>query len=272
MTPGSSFSTSRWKNNQDMFDIFPSRKKGEAEGEGQGDFTYKPEDQQADQPGPIAPEGAKSTRVAYLKIIVFIFIILYGLISHFHAPLLTYLGDYLVLKQTPPKSDLIVCLAGGNVERGISAAEAYHEGMAPRIFITREDPPDGYRLLEERGLDYPESVDLLAMLLKDLGVPESAIIVNRQPVTTTYDEARLLRRVVGGKGYRSLIIVTSPTHTRRAWLIFKKVFEGTPVKIFVLATPYSQFDPKDWWRHRKYLREVVIEYQKLIFYTVKYLW
>jgi uncharacterized SAM-binding protein YcdF (DUF218 family) len=255
-----------------MFDIFSSKKEKEDVGPVQGDVMYRPGDQPGDQPGPIAPEGEKGLRLSYLKVIIFLFIIIYGLISHFHGPLLTYLGDYLVLKQTPPEADLIVCLAGGNVERGIGAAEAYHEGFAPRIFLTREDPPDGYRILEERGLDYPEGVDLLAGLLKDLGVPESAIIVNRQPVTTTYEEARLLRRVVGNKGYRSLIIVTSPTHTRRSWLIFKKVFEGTPVKIFVLATPYSQFDPKDWWRHRKYLREVVIEYQKLIFYTVKYLW
>ncbi len=225
-----------------------------------------------DQPGPIAPEGEKNRRITYLKVIIFLFIIVYGLISHFHAPLLTYLGGYLVLKQNPPKSDLIVCLAGGNVERGIAAAEAFHEGLAPRILITREDPPDGYRLLEERGLRYPESVDLLAGLLNDLGVPDSAVIVNRQPITTTYEEAQLVRRVAGKEDYGSIVLVTSPTHTRRAWLTFKKVFEGTPVEVFVLSTPYSGFNPKDWWRHRKYLREVVIEYQKLIFYTVKYLW
>jgi uncharacterized SAM-binding protein YcdF (DUF218 family) len=263
-----------------MFDIFSSKKEKEDVGTVQGEPMdqlgyqplFQPGDQPGDQPGPIAPEGEKGLRLSYLKVIILIFIIIYGLIAHFHGPLLTSLGDYLVLKQTPPQSDLIVCLAGGNIERGIGAAEAYHEGLAPRVFIAREDPPDGYRTLEERGLDYPEDVDLLARLLEDLGVPESAIIVNRQPVATTYEEARLLHKVVGNKGYRSLIIVTSPTHTRRSWLIFKKVFEGTPVKIFVLATPYSQFDPKDWWRHRKYLREVIIEYQKLIFYTVKYLW
>ncbi|MBW2205871.1 MAG: YdcF family protein [Deltaproteobacteria bacterium] len=247
-----------------MFDIFSSKKDREEMGAAQ----VSPEV----QPGPIAPEGEKSASLSYLKVIIFLFIIIYGLISHFHAPLLTYLGEYLVLKQTPQKSDLIVCLAGGNVERGIGAAEAYHKGFAPRILLTMEDPPDGYRLLEERGLHYPESVDLLAALLKDLGVPESAIIVNRQPVTTTFEEAHLVRRVVDNKKYRSLILITSPTHTRRAWLTFKKIFEGTPVRVLVLSTPYSEFNPKDWWMHRKYLREVVIEYQKLIFYTVKYLW
>ena len=225
-----------------------------------------------DQPGPIEPEAKKSARLTYLKILVFLFLITYGLIAQFHTPVLTFLGQYLVLKQTPERSDLIVCLAGGNVERGIGAAEVYREGFAPRILLTREDPPDGYRLLEERGLHYPESVDLLKRLLKDLGVPESAIIVSRQPITTTFEEAQLVRSVVAERGYRSLIIITSPTHTRRAWLTFKKVFEGRPVRILVLPTPYSGFDPKDWWKHRKYLREVVIEYQKLIFYTVKHFW
>ena len=70
-------------------------------------------------------------------------------------------------------------------------------------------------------------------------------------------------------GYSSLILITSPTHTRRVWLTFKKVFEGEDIRLHVVPTPYSRFRAEDWWKSRKYTREVILEYQKLIFYVLK---
>ena len=45
-----------------------------------------------------------------------------------------------------------------------------------------------------------------------------------------------------------------------------------PVKDFritVVPTPYSKFRAEDWWKKRRYVREVIIEYQKLIYYKAK---
>jgi hypothetical protein len=36
-----------------------------------------------------------------------------------------------------------------------------------------------------------------------------------------------------------------------------------------MPTPYSKFRPEDWWKTRGYVREVIMEYQKLIYYKVK---
>jgi len=69
----------------------------------------------------------------------------------------------------------------------------------------------------------------------------------------------------------SLIIITSPTHTRRAWLTFNKVFEKDNVRISVVPTLYSDFRPDNWWKTDKYLQDVILEYQKLFYYYIKYL-
>ena len=220
---------------------------------------------------PLEPEGSKGGTINRLKWIFFAFVVIYSLLSYLHAPILAYLGEYLIVKHTPQESDLIVCLAGGNVDRGLATADAFQKGLAPRIFMAREEPDDGYDLLRERGIDYPEDVALMVMLLEQLGIPRSVFFTSDRAVNSTLDEAEYIRDLIAERGEKSLILVTSPVHSRRAWLTFKKVFEETNVRILVLPSSYSEFNPENWWTQRKYAREVIIEYQKLIYYSYKYL-
>lgn len=220
---------------------------------------------------PIEPEGRKGGAISRLKWIFFLIFIIYTLLSAFHASLLTRLGAFLIVKHSPQESDLIVCLAGGNVDRGLATAQAFQKGLAPYIFMAREELPDGYDLLRERGLDYPENVDLMMMLLEQQGISRSVFLTSDRTVESTMDEAEYIKDLVIEKGYKSLILITSPTHSRRAWLTFEKVFEESDVRVLSLPSSYSKFNPRDWWKQRKYVREVIIEYQKLIYYTYKYL-
>ncbi|MBP1740521.1 MAG: hypothetical protein H6Q48_2814 [Deltaproteobacteria bacterium] len=218
---------------------------------------------------PIEPESAPSTRLSLFKWVFFIAAIIYVLLSYFHAPILIQLGKYLVVQHSIEKSDLIVCLAGGEVERGLASADLFARGLAPRVFIARETIPDGLEMLKQRGIAYPEGIDRMTMILKGLGVPESALIRSEQPVESTFQEAERVGAVVTDGKYRSLILVTSPTHSRRAWLTFRKAIPDKEVRITVMPTPYSKFRAEDWWKTRKYVREVILEYQKLIYYKAR---
>ncbi|MGD8229734.1 MAG: YdcF family protein [Desulfobacteraceae bacterium] len=221
---------------------------------------------------PIEPKSKRMGRTWMLKWLFFLFAIVYVLLSYYHVPILTGLGRYLIVEHTPQKSDLIVCLAGGNVERGLAVADVYKRGLAPKVFMAREVPPDGYALLKEREVDYPESVDLMRMLLEELGIPKSAFLTSDRPSKSTFEEAHLVRDLVMNSDYGSMIVVTTPYHCRRTWLTFRKVFEEDDIRILMLPSSYSDFRPEDWWKKRRYLREVIIEYQKLIYYRLKYLW
>lgn len=205
-----------------------------------------------------------------LKWLVFLFVIIYVLISFYHAPILTRLGRYLVLEHPPEKSDLIVCMGGENIERGLATADAYKEGLAPNIYISKEKIPDGYDLLKDKGINYQITADLLEKLLLDLGVPGSAIIRSDSEVDNTWDEVRFIREEVEKRGFKSIIIITSPIHTRRSWLTFRKVFVDSDVRILSLPSKYSRFNVSDWWKERSYLRDVLLEYEKLIYYILKY--
>ena len=219
---------------------------------------------------PIEPEGRKLTRPGLLKWIIFLLFIAYVLISYYRAPILTSVGRYLVVQHSLKKADLIVCMMGRPVERGLAAAELYMLGLAPRIFVGREELPDGHAVLEGKKVHYPESRDLLIMILQGLGVPRPDCIASDSFVDSTFEEAKIIREIALKQGYRTLIIVTSPMHARRALLTFKKVFGKDSVKIMMMPSKYSDFRSNDWWKKKKYLREVIIEYQKLIYFALKY--
>jgi uncharacterized SAM-binding protein YcdF (DUF218 family) len=221
---------------------------------------------------PIEPEGKKPGRPSILKWIIFLVLIAYMLLSYFHVPILTRLGEYLIVQQPLKKADLIVCMEGKPVELGLAAAEVYKRGFAPKIFIPKEEPPDGNEVLKARGVHYPEESELLIMMLRGLGVPRSACITSDHPVGSALKEAQLVRDLAKAKEYHSIIIVTSPAQTRCTWLIFKHVFAKDEVKIIMTPSRYTNFKADNWWKTGKYVNEVIIEYQRLIYYTVKYLW
>lgn len=221
---------------------------------------------------PIEPEDRKTGKRSLLKWLFFLSVITYALLSYFHASLLTRIGRYLILEHPPQKSDIIICLSGGNIERGLEAADAYQKGLAPLIFVSREERPDGYELLRDRGVHYPETVEMLVMVLEGLGVPNSAVFTSDRVVESTVEEAIVVKDFVEKRGYRSLILITSPTHSKRAWRTFKKVFGENDIRILMRPTHYSSFSPEDWWKKRRYVRGVIIEYQKLIYYALKHFW
>jgi len=220
--------------------------------------------------GPIEPGRIVITKQAIFKWLIVLIFMLYVLLSYYHAPILTRIGKYLIVSHNPQESGLLVCLAGGNIERGMATVDAYREGLASKVFLTREELPDGYELLRDEGLTYPESADLLRSLLQEAGIPESAIISSEIFVDSTLAEAKVVKKIVEEEDIKSIIILTSPTHSRRAWLTFREVLKENDVQIFMMPSKYSKFDPENWWKKRKYVKTVIIEYQKLIFYILRY--
>ena len=54
--------------------------------------------QAASHQGAIEPGGKKSTRQGLLKWLFFIFVLIYVLISYYHAPILTLMGRFLIVE------------------------------------------------------------------------------------------------------------------------------------------------------------------------------
>ena len=109
------------------------------------------------------------------------------------------------------------------------------------------------------------------MIVDGFGIPEKMILSSEDRVGSTISEARLVRKLVLDRGFKSLIVITTLTHSRRAWLTFKKVFKDYDIRIISLPSHYQLYNPKDWWTKRKYTKALIIEYQKLVYYKIAYL-
>jgi uncharacterized SAM-binding protein YcdF (DUF218 family) len=229
----------------------------DSKGEGTGPADAKP----------IEPGGGKR-KFGFFRWIFFLILLIYTAVTYYHAPILEKIGGFLVVSIPPQKADTIVCLSGSPIERGLASADAYHQGLAPTIVMVPEERLEGAYFLEEKGIPYQESVDLLVSILKEMDVPESALIKSDTATNNTADEAKAVKVIQKNRGFKSIILVTSPTHTRRTLYIFRKIFSDEAVVFFIIPSPYSQFQTENWWKHRKYRKEVFLEYQKLLYYLV----
>lgn len=182
------------------------------------------------------------------------------------GPLLAAAGLFLVAGQAPRKADAIVVLSGSVPDRILEAVDLYTDGYAPSIVLCREPENAGYRALRERGATLPRIYELNISVARQLGVPESSITVLDRAAGSTFSEARVVMEYLAKRGARSILLVTSKYHTRRAGMIYRHLAGGA-VEVIARPARSDGFDPELWWQDRMSIRRVLIEYQKvLLFY------
>src|SRR5262249_25211300 len=67
-----------------------------------------------------------------------------------------------------------------------------------------------------------------------------------------------LVHLIRQRNWRSVIVVTSNYHTRRARYIFRKVFPQT-IEVYVASARDGDFDPDLWWTKRKSIKQLIRE-------------
>ena len=185
----------------------------------------------------------------------------------FRTRILTGIGSYLVVEDELHPAEIIFMLNGDPDSRPFRAAELYQQGLAARIVIPRSENQPTVDL----GLVRNET-DISVDVMEALGVPPEDILVISIPggVTSTLDEAVVLKDYVLANQVRSVILVTSAFHTRRARWIFERRLEGLPVTLETAAAPQAGFDQTNWWQSENGLITLNNEYVKLIFYSWNY--
>jgi len=186
-------------------------------------------------------------------------------------PALTAVGEFLVASDPPEKADAIEILAGAEATRCPKAAELYSQGWAPRIVITKGNYPHGIEALKRYGIQQAEGHENCAAILRFLKIPKSAITILDGYNESTADEAQKLLKYMEQQSLKRLMIVTSNFHTRRSRLLFRRTLGMRGITVLVQAAPPNyEFDPAKWWSRREDMKTLLWEYQKLIFYALRY--
>lgn len=137
----------------------------------------------------------------------------------FKTPLVWVLAEPLVVKGEPRHCDAVVVFAGGVGESGQGgqgyqgrvkqAVELYAQGYAPNILYV-----SGYT-------ETFQEADVMQALTESLGIPKSALLREKE-VGSTLDYCLQVREWAKRREWRSILLVTSPYHVRRAILTFSK--------------------------------------------------
>jgi uncharacterized SAM-binding protein YcdF (DUF218 family) len=177
----------------------------------------------------------------------------------------------LVVSEPLGRAEAVVVLSGSSayVERTRFAARLWREGRAPKIVLTNDGQRGGWSSAEQRNPYFSERA---AWELQRAGVPAASIEVLPRPITSTYDEAALLRRHADERGLRSLLVVTSAYHTRRARWSLRRAFAGSDAAVGVEPVVGGEQSPRPalWWLSPRGWDAVAGEYVKLLYYRLHY--
>jgi uncharacterized SAM-binding protein YcdF (DUF218 family) len=177
-------------------------------------------------------------------------------------------GRYLQHEDPLRQADAIFVLAGTRMERPLEAADLYREQWAPVIALSPGRTEPAEETIRARGVPLPRDADVVADALSRVGVPRSAIVIPRQSVDNTADEALMLRSLARERHWRTVIVVTSKYHTRRSGFAMRRALEDMDVAIILRATRYDPADPANWWRRRYDARYALSEWEKLVAYRL----
>lgn len=201
------------------------------------------------------------TRINHIKLLINFLAIL--LAWTFFA---AFFAKALVVEKPLDHADVILVLSGSSayVERTHKAVLIYQQGVAQKIVLTDDGEQAGWSQKEQRN---PLYVELAKRALLARGIPDDAIKVLEPKVAGTMDEAKVVYKFALENRWKSLLIVTSPYHSRRALRTFESVFtaNGLEANLGVVVAEQIRRD-FFWWLASNGWRDVAGEYVKSLVY------
>ncbi|MDP1571643.1 MAG: ElyC/SanA/YdcF family protein [Vicinamibacterales bacterium] len=193
-------------------------------------------------------EGLAALLVAYLLV--------------FHTPLVWWLASPLTVTAPPQPADAIVVFAGGVGESGragggfqervTQAVELYKAGYAPRVVFS-----SGFVFTMREA-------EVMRAVAEANGVPRDAIVLEER-AANTYENVAFTQDILEARGWRRILLVSSPYHMRRALLTWRHVAPGT--EVVPAPVPESQFYARDGWGiSLEQIRGLIHEYAAIPYY------
>jgi DUF218 domain len=175
---------------------------------------------------------------------------------------LRYGGTWLVkMDPLPPHAEVAVMLSGsvkGVIARRAGAIDLLERGVVDHVMLSMETENIWDENMPQVARSY---------FLARYG-PQVAdrVVFCSQDTDSTADEAVGLRRCLEQRNWRSVIVVTSLYHTRRAGMIWRQEFASAspPFKIWVHGVSDYDYREVGWWRKRRYAKTWLLEFTKLI--------
>jgi uncharacterized SAM-binding protein YcdF (DUF218 family) len=146
------------------------------------------------------------------------------------------LPGWLAARDAPRPSDLVIALGGDSSgSREAGAARLWQAGQAHLVLCSGRD------LLWQTN-----EADAMAAHVQSLGVPPGRILRSRAGASTIEEAVRILP-LAQARGLRSVLLVTSSLHSRRARLLFRRAWRGSGIRVLSCPVESPYFRRERWW-------------------------
>jgi len=163
------------------------------------------------------------------------------------VPLFLYLHiipSWLVINNLPAKADAIVVLGGGDAARLRKGLELYDAHYADEVILVDRSKSDWNYIVRTM-------------------CPECSLEGKRVTYVTgsvsTENDALLTLPVALQRGFKAILVVTDPYHSRRADIVFRRVFLKKGIVITTLHSgDFRKWEPPNGrWRDHRTTRDVI---------------
>ena len=204
------------------------------------------------------PASALAARPAFWKSLVCMVLLMILAIA-FRYPVLESVGQWLVVDDRRP-GQLIVILVGGDPDRDRLAVELFQQGHAHEIWFANDrDLPE---------TDPANDAGKLAYRLVEKGVPRSQIQLLPSARNTTDEARRVAQRLATmppASRPRSVSVVTTGFHSRRAFMTFRKYLKPMKIDVYMAASTDDTLPLHEWWLHPRTRSTFTQELAKIVF-------
>jgi hypothetical protein len=183
--------------------------------------------------------------------------------------LLKWGGHLLIFDQPLPSHiDCAVVLQGsilGEKARIAGAVRLVQQGISDKILISV--PKESYWGQPMAPIAYAYNEKLYGREIADHFV----FCETNDDVDSTEDESKVLFDCIQAQGWKSIAVVTSDYHTRRAGIIWRQLLRQrhSSIQLWVHAVSDPEFHASAWWRDRRSAKYWFLECTKLLWTIIE---
>jgi len=189
-----------------------------------------------------------------------VFFAVFGFLITMYSPLFWFMGEQLVIRDAPKKSDAIVVFSGdGEVSyqnlsyqnRALDAIEIYQKGYANKIFLS-----SGRK-------QTIADVEMIKLYLVSKGVPMSSIYMLEKYPNSTYQNVIMVKQDLNKNNVSSIVFITSPYHSLRSALIWRK--NAPSIDITTVSMTNRLYEDSQWGIDLNKMKVIVYEYVAIVY-------
>lgn len=187
----------------------------------------------------------------FFSLILFTSIIIY---------LIFNLGNFLDIAQEPKKSDIIICLGGGNLDRPKKALELYENNYSlKKIVILTGD--------ERTKKDKDNNLDDKRIIYLKENLIDINNIIHEKTLKNTIEEIRYIKEYLIKNQYKSAIIISDPPHAKRVKYLINKIHKSGDeyLNFSIVKSEVNWWDKEIYYMNKKAQVFALSEGFKLIY-------